>query len=201
MKITPFILLIAIGSIFSIGCSSNQSDKQETIKSDTIKPLSVSEKLVLLNNSADSAWHEIVRLDSQKFADIKRLIQEISYCKQYDEKAVTKALKFTEDVYAMRYTQSSLSDSIIDLYDKKTTELINKVRNIKAGTDEIIQHPIAEQLENEIMEADGQLVNYRGRYDILANEFNSFLETNKDTISTNAVTKDFKMKRVFSVPL
>ncbi len=201
MKMTPFILLISIGSIFSIGCSSNQSDKQETTKIDSIKQATIPETLVSLNYFADSAWHEIVRLDSQKFADIKRLIQEVSYCKKYDEKAVEKSLKLTEFVYAMRYTEATLSDSTIDLYDTKSTELITMVRNLKSGTAEILQHPLADQLENEIIEADGQLVNYRGRYDILANQFNSFLQTNKEAASSDPATKYFKTKRIFSVPL
>lgn len=196
MKAIQFIALAATISILSVACSDKKPTESTQQTSEAVKAPSISGQASILNNSVDSAWHEVIQLDSQKFANIKRLIEEISYCKKYDEKGVAKALKLTAEVSAMQYTQANLSDSLITVYDTKTDELIRFVRNLKGNTAEITQHPLADQLENEITEADNQLVNYRSRYDVLANEFNSFLDKNKEAIGTSTLVK----KPVFSVP-
>ena len=196
MKAIQFIALAATFSLLSVACSDKKTTENTQQATETVKAPTVSEQVTTLNNSADSAWHAIIQLDSQKFANIKRLIEEISYCKKYDEKGVAKALKLMAEIYSFQYTQDNLSDSLITLYDTKTDELIRYVRNLKSNTPEIIQHPLADQLENEITEADNLLVTYRGNYDQAAIKYNSFLESNKEAIGANAAAK----KRLFSIP-
>ena len=192
MKPIQFIALAATITLLSIACSDKKPTENSQQTTEVIKAPTVSEQVSILSNSADSAWKATILLDSQKFANIKRLIEEISYCKKYDEKAVEKALKLTAEIKSFQYTQENLSDSTITLYDTKTDELIRFVRNLKSNTAEITQHPLADQLENEITEADGLLVTYRGNYDQAAIKYNSFLELNKEAIGVK--------KRLFSVP-
>ena len=124
------------------------------------------------------------------------MVEEISYCKKYDEKEVERLLKYRTEVYALRYTPETLSDSLITLYDKETTQLINKVRNLKSKTAEIAQHTLADQLENEIMKADSEdLVLFRKNYDQIATAYNSLLETNK----ADPAVKSLHKKKLFSV--
>lgn len=202
MKAIQFIALTATISVFSIACSDNKQPEttQQRVEVTTSTP-TVSDQILALNDSANIAWHAMIQLDSQKFANIKRLVEEISYCKKYDEKGVAKALKLTAEISSLQYTQANLSDSIITLYDTKTDELIRFVRNLKDNTKEITQHPLADQLENEIMEADGQLVTYRSNYDLIATEFNNILDRNKDAIDADSRLKTLEKKRLFSVPL
>lgn len=192
MKAIQIIALTATISVFSIACSDNKQPEKTQPAVEVAKVPTASEQTAALLISVDSAWHEVIKVDSQKFANIKRLIDEISYCKKYDEKGVAKALKLVAAMQSYQYTQENLSDSLITLYDTKTDELIRFVRNLKGNTKEITQHPLADQLENEITEADNQLVNYRSRYDLLAIKYNSFLDTNKEATGTK--------KRLFSVP-
>lgn len=200
MKAIQFIALAATISTLSVACSDNKPTESIQQTTEVTKTPTVSEQSSILSNSVDSAWHAVIQLDSQKFANIKRLIEEISYCKKYDEKGVAKALKLTAEIKSYQYTQENLSDSTITIYDTKTDELIRFVRNLKGNTEEITQHPLADQLDNEIMEADNQLVNYRSRYDQIANAFNLFLDVNKKEIESDASLKATKKKRVFSVP-
>jgi hypothetical protein len=192
MKSIQFIALTATISVLSVACSDNKQPEISQQLVEVSKAPTISEQAAVLNVSVDSAWHAVIQLDSQKFANIKRLVEEISYCKQYDEKGVAKALKLTADIYAIQYTPANLSDSLITLYDTKTDELIRFVRNLKGNTSEITQHPLADQLENEIIEADAQLVSYRSNYDQLAIKYNSFLDANKEAVGTK--------KRLFSIP-
>ena len=120
----------------------------------------------------------------------------MSYCKKYNENELNKLITLENEVYALRYNQETICDSLIDLYDTKTTELINKVRNLKTNTPELLQHPLADQLENEILKADNEeLIQYRKKYDASAIEYNNFLTEHKN----DPALKNFKMKKLFSV--
>jgi GTPase SAR1 family protein len=197
-------LIIAMGIVasFIISCSNPKPEvtSEKTPEIHIIEP-NVLAQIETLNDSVNHSWDALIQLDIQKFANIKRLVEEISYCKKYNEKGVEKALKLNKEVIAMMYTQENLSDSIITLYDTKTDDLIRVVRNLKTGTEEIAQHPLADQLENEIMEADALLVNYRNKYDQIANEYNSFLDKNKEAIVSKSPEKTYSRKRLFSVAL
>jgi len=204
MKSNHLIVFVFTAVLLATACTQTENTtKQNTIVVDSV-PMAIplSQQLTALNDSANIRWERMMAADSQKFADIKRLLEEISYCKKYDEKAVDKLLKQRNEVFALRYTQANLSDSLIDLYDSKTTELINKVRNVKANTKEISQHPLADQLENEILKADrDDLLVYRKNYDQAASEYNSFLDQNKEAISADASLANYQKRKTFSVVL
>ncbi|ABG58837.1 hypothetical protein CHU_1566 [Cytophaga hutchinsonii ATCC 33406] len=186
-----------------VACKNTDKPAEEnkTVEVPVEKEKTTAEQLSALNDSANVKWAAMAKLDSQKFADIKRLLEEISYCKKYDENAVQKLLKLNTEVHAMAYTQGNLSDSLIDLYDARTTDLINKVRNLKSKTEEISQHPLADQLENEILAADEALLRYRNNYDQAAGAYNSFLEQNKEAIAADPALVTYQKRKLFSIVL
>lgn len=195
-------VLFYFSMLVLIGTASSCSDQKETKTTNVIiDSTNIITKAAILNDSADSKWHKMMASDSIKFTDIKRLLEEISYCNKYDEKTYERLMKMKNDVFASRYTQETLSDALITHYDSATTDLINKVRVFKSNTPEVLQHPLADQLENDIIKADNEdLILYRNYYDKAAIEFNSFLDTNKEAIEKEAPGK-FKKKNLFSVVL
>lgn len=187
-------ILALVGTINS--CKEQKGPKTTTLIVDT---LNIVKEASILNDSANSKWNQMMASDSVKFTNIKRLLEEISYCKKYDEKEYERLMQLKKDVYAIRYTQETLSDSLIDQYDLATTDLINKVRNFKVNTPEVLQHPLADQLENDILKAENEeVILYRNHYDKAAIEFNSFLEKNKKAIEKETPGM-FKKKKLFSV--
>jgi hypothetical protein len=202
MRRITLIITTGIVASFIISCSNPKPEvtSEKTPEIQIIEP-NILTQIEMLNDSVNHSWLSLIQLDSQKFANIKRLVEEISYCKKYNEKDVEKALKLNKEAITLMYTQENLSDSIITVYDNKTDEVIRVVRNLKSNTEEITQHPLADQLENEIIEADGILVNYRNKYDQIANEYNSFLDKNKEAIVSQNPEKTYERKRLFSVVL
>jgi len=160
----------------------------------------LSSELMILNDSVILKWNQMMAADSQKFADIKRLLEEISYCKKYNEKEFEELMIFRNKVYDERYTIDNITDSKIDQYDSLTTLLINKVRNLKSKTPEILQHPLADQLENEILKADNEdLIQFRKHYDAIAEKYNSLLDQNKEAIEKDLNLQSFKKRKLFAV--
>lgn len=202
MKSNHLIVFVFVATFCTISCSKTDQSTSQNQSIDTILVVPLPKQLALLNDSADGIWNRMMVADSQKFADIRRLLEEISYCKKYDEKAVEKLLTLRNEVFAIRYTQATMSDSLIDLYDNKTSDLINKVRNLKSKTEEISQHPLADQLENEIIKADSDdLLLFRKNYDQAASAYNNFLDQNKDAIAADASLASYQKKKLFSVVL
>ncbi|MBC7451332.1 MAG: hypothetical protein H7259_07560 [Cytophagales bacterium] len=181
-------------------CTQQKDQKTTTVVTTPDSP-NVLVQAILLNDLASAQWNSMMAADSVKFTDINRLLQEISYCKKYDEKEYERLMKLKNQVYAMRYTEETLSDSSIDLYDAATSDLINKVRNLKVATPEILQHPLADQLENDIMKSENEeVILYRTHYDQAAAKYNSFLEANKEAIEKESPGV-FRKKKTFSVAL
>jgi len=198
MKKILFFLMVTIPVLLMTQCTENK-DTKNTIPLTQKKDLSA--ELMILSDSVNSKWNKMMSADSIKFTDIKRLLEEISYCKKYDEKEFERLMKFRNEVYAQRYTQNNITDSLIDKYDSSTSLLINKVRNLKSKTPEILQHPLADQLENDIIKADNEdLIQYRKHYDEAGLNYNNFLDQNKEEIAKDSSLQSLnKKKKLFAV--
>jgi hypothetical protein len=194
-------ILVFFSTLMVVLITVNCTDHKDT--KNTLPPIhknDLSSKLMILNDSVNLKWKQMMAADSQKFADIKRLLEEISYCKKYNEKEFENLMTLRNKVYAERYTQEGLTDSKIDKYDSLTTLLIKKVRNLKVSTPEILQHPLADQLENEILKADNEdVILFRKRYDSIVEKYNSFLDQNKEVIAKDPNLESFKKRKLFAV--
>jgi hypothetical protein len=145
-----------------------------------------------LEDSVLVSYQNLKSIDSIKFSNIKRLLEEISYCKTFDQKGVETLLAFNAQLSNGFIPIDSLTDQRINTYDSLSILLVSKVRNLKENTKEIIQHPIAETLENQILETDNNLIiKYRSIYDSHVKNYNSFYETNK-SILLNSSLKNIK---------
>jgi hypothetical protein len=145
-----------------------------------------------LEDSVLVSYDHLKELDSIKFSNIKRLLEEISYCKTFDQKGVETLLAFNAQLSNGFIPIDSLTDQRINTYDSLSILLVSKVRNLKENTKEIIQHPIAETLENQILETDNNLIiKYRSIFDAHVKNYNSFYETNK-SILLNSSLKNIK---------
>ena len=194
--------VLVFSSLLILFSFSHFSEDKDTKNTTVVPPPEalISSEVSTLDSSANAAWAVMAKADSQKFADIRRLLQEISYCKKYNEKEYEYLMKETNSVYGMRYTISTLSDSTIVAYDSATTILVQKVRALKSKTPEILQHPLAEQLENEIMKAETEdIIRYRNNYDRAAQEYNTYLDKHQEALSKSGTT--YIKKPLFAVML
>lgn len=170
-------------------CNKEEKSTISASNSDsTLKTLSI------LHDSVQSSYSNLRKLDSVKFSNIKRLLEEISYCKVYDHKSVDELLAFNSKIYKMFIPIDSISDAKINEYDSLSILLVNKVRALKENTKEIINHPIAEELENQILETDTKLIiKYRSAYDYNVKNYNDFYNAHKEVI-LNSELKNIKSK-------
>jgi hypothetical protein len=135
----------------------------------------------------DHAWDSIIRQDDNKFASIKRLLDEISYCKKYDMSTQDALVKEIPVVIAKRFNPDNIeiTNKAVEDYDNATDAYVLKVFALADKTKELESHPIAAELKSDITTANspGTVSSVRNYYTQVAKVYNKYLEENKEAIS------------------
>lgn len=188
-----FILLIAI----TFACERKSTTNEASGK----KVDRVKKEIDVLVDSMDTAWKVMIQSDNEKLADIKRLLDEVSYTKKYDVLAHDSLVTLQKKLTSKRYDQKSMSVSQkIDAYDLATDSLIRAAVKLTGSTPNIESHPLAQTLLNDIMEADNKVVVYRTQYDRWAREFNNYVEKHdKQLEKLGEPYKSYEKRPLFSL--
>jgi hypothetical protein len=174
MKKLFICLLTAPLVFFCFSCEKKEVKNTETT---TVKTEQIRMELGQLNDSINKVWTIMLQSDDQKIADIKRLLQEISYTDKPNTKELTIVQKMQEQLVGKRYDMETMTDSKkIDEFDMATDSLIKRTMLLSASTAGLEAHPLAKELVNDIMEADNNVVRYRTLYDTWTKIYNNTLQ-------------------------
>ncbi|MBX9853423.1 MAG: hypothetical protein K2X86_16880 [Cytophagaceae bacterium] len=179
MKKLSFILLSTI--LFAFSCERKGPEKTEEKKEAKLETVKIGMDAIV--DSLNKSWNAIINTDDQKFADIKRLLEEISYTNKYDARLQDSLMKQIEVVKAQRFDQN-IDLNQMDKYDSITDAYILKVFELKQKTKGIEQHPLADELVEDIAEANSSQATavLRLRYDRWAKQYNDYLKDNKKSL-------------------
>ncbi len=166
------ILFSIVFAFYLIGC---KNEKPETTQKEPVEQDSLLISAKIISDSLHANWNAMIKSDDQKFENIKRLLQEISYTSKYNHLLHDSLDKACNEVKGTRYTQETKDAQAIDKYDALTDKYISRVMALAGSTPELPQHPLAEELISEINEANTNTliklrVNY-GRWVVINNEF------------------------------
>jgi hypothetical protein len=136
-------------------------------------------------SNVDSAWNAMIKQDDDKFTSIKRLLDEIAYCKKYDITTQDALVKEIPDVKAKRFNQENIKTDAVEKYDDATDEYVKKVIKLADKTKELESHPIAADLKDDIMTANSAdiVASVRNNYNKAVSAYNEHLEKNKEAIT------------------
>ncbi|MFN3402830.1 MAG: hypothetical protein ACK40G_01970 [Cytophagaceae bacterium] len=153
-----------------------------------------------LKDTVNQKWNNLILSDDQKFSDIKRLLDEISYSGKFDLRLHDSLTKVLPEVLAKRYTPENLTVKRIEDYDMETDRYIQKVLELAAKAPNLPNHPLAQELINDINEANvNTLIKLRINYDRWAQVYNIFIEENKSQLEKIGIPADsLKKKALFS---
>jgi hypothetical protein len=192
-----FIFLISI-TFLSLSCERNETRN-------SVPPPKKTEKVKMeidqLNDSISQVWALMIKSDDQKIADVKRLLQEISYTDKPSVIELMKLQKLQEQLTSKRYTQETMAESKrIDDYDMATDSLIKRTLQLTANTAGIESHPLAQELADDIMEADTDVVRYRALYDSYVKRYNAYISKNEKQLKKlGEPYASFKKKPLFEL--
>lgn len=175
-KICFAISLLSLVAAVSSCKKNGTSDK--AIKTEESKSEVLDYKAI--NDSVNTSWQLMMQADDQKIADIKRLIEEISYTKKYNLFLLDSTRQMQQTLASKRYTQISMQKSeLIDKYDVATDSVVKAVFRLAKTTPSIDQYQTAMQLVQDINTAENEVVIFRVRYDGWVRTYNEHIKIHK----------------------
>lgn len=197
-----FFFCTLVGIVSSCNQKENKSEKTtEQEEKIPLSPDSVKQLISLAEDSINNAWNEMMQSDNQKFQDIKRLLQEISYTSGHDAAKLEKLNQMTDSVKSLRYEMHTMTSSEIDQYDAATGDLIKETFKLVSETPEMESHTITKTLQDDIMKADNELVQHRIHYDNWAKDYNRLIRENRTSLQEMGEPySSLKEKPLFELP-
>jgi hypothetical protein len=159
--------------------------KEPVVENTTVEKADVMKSNTdMMVDSVNKSWNAIIKQDDDKFASIKRLLDEITYCKKYDMTMVDALVKEIPAVKVQRFNQDNIDSSAVEKYDEATDNYVKKVMALADKTKELDSHPIAAELKDDIMNANSveTIVQVRNNYNKAVLAYNDFLQKNKAEI-------------------
>lgn len=190
------ILFTVVFAFYLIGC---KNEKPETAQKGQVEKDSILISADIISDSLQANWNTMIKSDDQKFENIKRLLQEISYTSGYNHLLHDSLVKACDQVKNTRYTQETMDAPAIDKYDALTDKYIARVMTLASSTPELPQHPLAEELISEINEANtNTLIKLRVNYGRWVMINNSFVKAyQKELNAVGAPYSEMKEKNEF----
>lgn len=179
--------IIAMGSIIALNSCNNTptvKDQPVVVKS-TLSADSIKIKTSIINDSLGSAWKTMELNDSTILADMKRLLQEISYTPKHDVIALKKLETKLTVLKTKLYTKESMAQSTnIDIYDNASDSLVSEIISLAASTPQIEKYTLIKELIAEITTANSAqtVATNRAHYDNWAKEYNKLVTENAEEL-------------------
>jgi hypothetical protein len=172
--------LIASCSIFAVLSCGNehQSDAVQFTKLD-----SVTEQYLNLKDSMLETWNSMINDDNQKLKAMHNLLHELKVSdpsKQQQYEAYEERL---EQLVQSRYTQKSMqNENVVEEYDFASNSLVSELVALAEGQKQFAYNTTMQKLVETIRTSDQRVDSYRSEYDLIANQYNEFIDKNRSML-------------------
>ncbi|MFQ3577223.1 MAG: hypothetical protein SNJ77_12385, partial [Cytophagales bacterium] len=154
-------------------------EEKKTQKMDNKTLDSIYQKSIEFKDSLNSYWKLIHKSDSQKLADIKTLLYQISLTKAPDLSKIEQGNMKLKQVSALKYGQNEIGDNAkVDLFDNTCDSLIAFVSELKSKTPYEENYPLLEDILNDIRTNNSLdlAVRLRAHYNKWAEKYNESID-------------------------
>jgi len=159
---------------------------------------SLSSRLVVLQDSIDKSWKEMIKADEDKINDIKIWISKIDKIKKQTPKSLDTLNDLATKLSQVKYSQADISVKAVDKNDSISTEIMNRIIKIKESIPDLKKHIEEDAMFEKIKKTDNDVVTDRIKYQGFVLEYNSIVKKfGKDLKEKNEKLKDLKYKRGF----
>ena len=179
MTIKPHFtgILLACCAIGLCNCRQKEYHAQETTWT---KADSLTETYLSLQDSLLQAWNVMIHDDNKKLKAMHNLLHEITLTSPGELEILRDFEERLDQLSRMRYTQQSMANAdVVEEYDFASNSLISELVALAESRKEFEYNTTLQKLVDEIISADQRVSNYRHQYDLIAQQFNTFLEENK----------------------
>lgn len=194
MKTISGILFLALAaSLCWTGCSRKTKVTQEYMDS-------LRSTYTLLSRDVDESWNKMIREDDQKIDNLKKLMQEVSKVKKYDQQHFHTLSNRIDSLPAERYDQKTMANSnLIDQYDSLTIQLIRDIMNFAGSQTRWDDHSAGRRLMDQINALDSNVLYQRINYDRNAKDLNAFIKINHEVLLKINPKGDYAARPLFEI--
>ncbi|MFZ6010275.1 MAG: hypothetical protein ACOYXT_07980 [Bacteroidota bacterium] len=141
---------------------------------------SLTDTYLALQDSMLSAWNVMIYDDNRKIKAMHNLLHELMISKPNHRDLLRTYEERLDQLTRTRYTQKSMANAdVIEEYDFASNSLVTELISLAESQTEFAYNTTLQKLVDEIRAADQRVENYRVEYDIIAGQYNSFIEQNR----------------------
>jgi exonuclease VII large subunit len=135
-----------------------------------------------LSDSLELSWQELAAEEEQKLANLRRLLEEISYtpAHTYNQERLDTLQNQLQKVYEMQLDPLTMTSEEIDRYDSVSSQVQHNIIQFARNHPGIEEYPLMDQLIDRITEADRRVLFLRVKYDQYARDYFHFLEGHRE---------------------
>jgi hypothetical protein len=164
-------------SIFAI-CSCG--DQQKGDQTRFTKADSLTETYLELKDSMLETWNTMITDDNQKIKSMHYLLHELKVSNPGLRDELQQYEDRLERLVLSRYTQKSMENTdVVEEYDFASNSLVSELISLSESQTQFAYNTTLQKLVENIRTADQRVDNYREEYDLIASQFNQFIEENK----------------------
>lgn len=177
LRIIVFALLCAASYTACQRASEEKKTENRLVSAD-----SLNKEYKSLSDSAVAHWKVMIADDDQKLADMRRLLQEISYFPLYNKAKLDSLNTQLQQVYEMRFQPETMTSEQIDSYDSASAALKAEIIRFAEEHPDVEKYPLVDQLIDSIETADQRVIIHRVKYDNYAHDLNAFMLRNREFV-------------------
>jgi hypothetical protein len=161
---------------------------------------SLTETYLALQDSMLRAWNVMINDDNLKIKAMHNLVHELMVSGKTDNEELVSLEQRLEQLSHLRYSQKTMANAdVVEEYDFASSSLISEMISIAESRPEFNYNSTLQKLAEEITEADQRVNNWREEYDVVAAEYNSFLDKNQEYLKNQEHNVSLEKKPLFQM--
>jgi septal ring factor EnvC (AmiA/AmiB activator) len=174
------VVVVCYGLVL-FNCSEKKVATEETTFT---KQDSVTDSYLAYQDSMLQAWNVMINDDNQKIKSMHNLLHELQVSNPNQKAEFAVIQERLEQLLVMRYTQKSMENpDVVEEYDFASNSLLSELISTAEAQSEFAYNTTLQALVEEIQMADQRTINYRQDYDAIVNNYNNFIDRNKNFLS------------------
>lgn len=151
----------------------------------------VEQMLTYLRNRESYTWKYLAFTESEKYANVDRMIEEIGFNNSHKPSDIKKAKIISQKLKALFLRRKDINDVSKIQNDALNDSLLSAIFEIGELTPNMENHSLFGELRSEILEQNNNLiVNLRGIHSTAANNLNEFIDLNIEEIKSQGLNAE-----------
>jgi hypothetical protein len=195
--VKKFTLPIAlVGSILVIGCgrSTTSMEKTSFTHADSLMETYLTYQDTLLHS-----WNLLIKDEQERLNAMEASLTHLMPLATSEASQLALLNNRLDQLKQLRITQKTIANQyVVEEYDFASSSLVSELLSIMESNPKIVADKNLSELLDKIKSTDQQILIYRLSYDSIANEFNAFIEKNRNSLK-EIDEKSLEKRAVFSV--